>query len=377
MSARLTRRSFLRLAALAPAGVGLHGFSLEDSAHVPTTVESQRMTELATAFLREFKIPGMSVAFAYRGHLACVGGFGLADIEFEQRVTQESKFRIGSISKCFTSVAIYTLVEQNKVSLDDMVFGKSGVLPHFKLNGATHRDWLESIQVRHLLTHTAGGWSHADPDPISMWPELSQREMLQRTISTVALQTSPGASYAYSNIGFLLLGRVIEERSGQSYRNYVRDHVLSPSGIDTMFMGDMVPNSHLREVNYYVPERHGPIDIPRLDSCGGWVGTPSDLVRFMLHVDGFKDPPDILKGTSILDMTTPTRANPSYAKGWFVNRSDTWWHSGKLPGATSILVRTIGGMSWAAMTNRNSDAIDPALDRLMWRMARCVSAWNV
>jgi CubicO group peptidase (beta-lactamase class C family) len=355
--------------------MGVRGFALDDTAALPTADEKRRLDELATGFLREFKIPGISVAFAHWGSLAYAAGYGLTDVRNKQPVSGESTFRIASISKCFTSVAIYTLVEQGKISLDDRVFGSQGILAHFNVK-TTHRDWLESIEVRHLLTHTAGGWSHDPPDPSYMWPELNQEEMLQQTISTVALKTQPGTNFAYSNIGFLLLGRVIEERSRQHYRDYVRDHVLTPCGITTMFIGENTPNSRRREVTYYAPEFHGEIDIPRRDSCGAWVATPSDLVRFALHVDGYKDPPDILKGSSILDMTTPTRANPRYAKGWSVNQADNWWHSGKLPGTASILVRTNGGMCWAAMTNRTGDAVDPALDKLMWQMARSVAIWH-
>jgi len=77
-------------------------------------------------------------------------------------------------------------------------------------------------------------------------------------------------------------------------------------------------------------------------------------------------------------MTTPSPANPQYAKGWRVNRAGNWWHTGHLPGTSGILVRAHSGLCWAALLNteHRGDDIDRDLDQLMWRLARGVPAWR-
>ena len=113
-----------------------------------------------------------------------------------------------------------------------------------------------------------------------------------------------------------------------------------------------------------------------MDSHGGWIGTPNDLLRILLRVDGFADPADILSAATIADMTTPSAANPGYASGWAVNSSGTRWHDGTLVGTQSILVRVANQHEWAAVCNagRPSTALGGELDALMWlpHYARCI-----
>jgi hypothetical protein len=123
-----------------------------------------------------------------------------------------------------------------------------------------------------------------------------------------------------------------------------------------------------------------------MDSHGGWLATPTDLVRFLNHVTGFADTPGLLKPETIRAMTTPSPAYPQSspaksARGWMVrdNGAGNWWHNGSLPGSTTIMVRTSTGLCWAALTNTRtepSDVINAALDQMMWDMVRCVPAWG-
>ena len=120
------------------------------------------------------------------------------------------------------------------------------------------------------------------------------------------------------------------------------------------------------------------MNISRMDSHGGWIATPTDLVRFAVRVDGFSDLPDILRPKTLKIMTTPTAASASsgYACGWAINSVPNWWHNGSLPGTNSIMVRTASGLCWAALTNTRRDGIDLALDQMMWKLAQAVPAWQ-
>jgi Beta-lactamase len=117
----------------------------------------------------------------------------------------------------------------------------------------------------------------------------------------------------------------------------------------------------------------------RQDSHGGWLATPADLVRFANPVDGFDSESNILKSDTIQQMTAPCNANGNYARGWFVNRKGNWWHTGSLPGTSTVMVRTSSGFCWAALTNTRrppSGTMDIALDQMVWGMVRQVRGWR-
>ncbi|MBV9888225.1 MAG: serine hydrolase, partial [Acidobacteria bacterium] len=142
------------------------------------------------------------------------------------------------------------------------------------------------------------------------------------------------------------------------------------------------------EVEYVGQYGENPYDmnIRRMDSHGGWIATPNDLAKFTAHLGGTATIPSILKPASIKLMTTPAPAYPQnsdakYARGWMVrnNGAGNWWHAGSLPGTTSVMVHTSTGMCWGALTNTHtqpSDAINTALDQLVWEMVHQVPAWN-
>jgi hypothetical protein len=120
------------------------------------------------------------------------------------------------------------------------------------------------------------------------------------------------------------------------------------------------------------------MNVRRMDSHGGWLATARDLAMFASHVDGHSPSRNILDPTSIQDMTTPSPANAGYAKGWAVNRTPNWWHSGSLPGTASIMVRTASGFCWAALANTREAVADTggAMDRMMWDLVRQVKRWG-
>ena len=121
------------------------------------------------------------------------------------------------------------------------------------------------------------------------------------------------------------------------------------------------------------------MQVSRMDAHGGWLASPADLVRFLIHVDGFPTEPDVLNASTIATMTTPSPANAGYACGWSVNAAHNWWHTGSLPGTTTIMVRTSGGFCWAALTNtrRPNSSMGLDLDNMVWVMVRSVETWPV
>src|SRR5262249_28241571 len=135
-----------------------------------------------------------------------------------------------------TSLALMMLSERGRISLDTVVFGATGVLgvaygePAFGGAKAT-------ITVRQLMQHLAGGWGIERDDPVFDFYDLAQRALIARTLRERPLESRPGTAQAYSNFGYLVLGRVIERVTGQRYEDAVRALVLRPSGASEIRIG--------------------------------------------------------------------------------------------------------------------------------------------
>ena len=323
------------------------------------------MVSLATSFLAAQSAPGLWVAVARRGELVYEQAFGFADRQTRERLSTSHTMRIASVTKPFTSATIFSLIERGQIKLDDVVFGPGGLL-RGDFGEPPYKPYVGQIRIRHLLTHTCGGWPNDGTDPMFSHPGMDHKQLITWAIANVPLTSLPGQHYAYSNFGYCILGRVIEKVTGMRYDKAVRDLVL----------GDRAE----REVVYYGQGGEDPygMKVRRMDSHGGWIATASNLVRFASHVDGMSAARDILKPATIQEMTAPSAANHEYAKGWSVNDSHNWWHTGSLPGTTSIIVRTGSGLCWAALVNTRETKADTgtAIDALMWNMVKKVRGWR-
>jgi CubicO group peptidase (beta-lactamase class C family) len=384
----ISRRTCLKQLALAAAAGTVPSFCLPRPAGAkeieiqpaPSESEAAAMAEIARHHMEQYHAPALSVAIARHGQFVYQRAFGLANQATKSPATPDNLFRIASVSKPITSAAIFTLIEQGRLHLDDLIFGPQGLFKHdFADFGGSHPDLPSKITLHHLLTHTCGGWANDDNDPMFRQPEMDHRQLITWTLRTQPLKNEPGTHYAYSNFGYCLLGRVIEKISGQPYAAFVRQHVLAKCGIKDMAIGaNTLAQRAPGEVVYYGQQGSGTdpynMNVARMDSHGGWIATPSDLVRFAMHVDGFQTTPSLLAAATIKTMTTATDANPNYACGWCVNQFSNWWHGGSLPGTLTILVRTASGLCWAAFTNTRVEGLN--LDAMMWQMVHAVPAWK-
>lgn len=377
------RRDFLKfsLLGLGTSAVFRDKAFAQKSNDSPTSTELQAMRQVAQAVMKSHSIPGLSIAIAHRGQIVYEESLGFANRDSGEKVTGSHLFRIASISKPITSVAIFRLIEQGQLGLEDSVFGQNGLLRGIYGN-PPYKKYVEQIQIKHLLTHTCGGWSNEKDDPMFLNPKMDHKQLITWTLSNLPLTSQPGQSYAYSNFGYCILGRVIEKITGKSYENFVKDEVLSRCGISDMGIGgNTLAERKPQEVIYYSAqgdESPYGMNVRRMDSHGGWIATASDLVRFAVHVDGQAPARNILKQATIKEMATPPTASPDYAKGWAVNKYNNWWHNGGLPGTSTIMVRTGTNFCWAALTNTRELKADTnaAIDTMMWDMVGKVKSWK-
>ena len=377
----VSRRQMLQGSLLCAAGMvdGSSTALAQEPASPPTPDERKRLARLAAAFMETYEVPGLSVAIAIKGKPAYVEAFGVADREAGEALTPQHRFRIASISKPITSTGIFTLIEAGKLQLDQRVFGPNSIFGDdypWSVDGSETR-----ITIEHLLTHTTGGWGNDARDPMFLNKEMNHRELIAWTLKHMPLAVPPGTSFAYSNFGYCILGRVIEKLTGQTYQQYITEDILKRCGIMGMrIAGNTLTDRAINEVKYYSQAGGDPygMNVSRMDSHGGWIATPSEMTTFFVHIDGFKDATQLLGDDTLRTMSTPTAANPRYAKGLFVNSQNNWWHGGSLPGTETISVRTNADFCWSAFTNTRAKFKDMAssLDRLMWHMVLSVADWH-
>jgi CubicO group peptidase (beta-lactamase class C family) len=380
---RMNRRLFIRngLLGLGSALSPLYSFAETLTSSDPTTSfdtsELKNMEDFAEAYLRKYRVPGISLSISKDGSLKYSKAFGFADPMKKEPLTTKHRFRIASLSKSITSVCIFRLIEQAKLSLTDKVFGKSGLLAE-RFNKVRKNTYLEEVSIEHLLTHRVGNWDNEDDDPMFLNNKMTHDELIYWTLERRVLTRHPGIDYKYSNFGYCLLGRVIEEVTKKSYEDAASDLVFKPCGMTSLDLtGNTLKERRPFEVIYCDQNGYDPygFNFRRMDSNGGWISTSEDLARFLVHVDGFPTKPDILNSDSINVMTTPS--NSGYAKGWCVNRSNNWWHNGSLQGSLSFMVRADNGFCMVALINsrRWKSPMDGDLDKLTWDMIGQVNRW--
>lgn len=280
-------------------------------------------------------VPGAQVAVVRDEQLVYLRSFGLADLFQNIPVNDNSLIRIGGISKPLTLMAISRLAGQGRLHPDDRVFGPGGILG--TRYGQRPYEPLEmQITVRHLLEHRAG----FTDNPIDIMfddPALSQADLIARVMDERSLAFEPGTGYQYSNFGYCLLGRVIEAVSGKPYEQFVFEEILAPMGITDMQVSrDGKGQRVVGEVDYYTTwETPYPLNVTRMDSHGGWLGTAYDLARLAAQSDGGGRFPDLLSPDEGLDYLG----------------SGIWNHNGALPG-TIALLRVSRSLSYVVLMNR-------------------------
>jgi CubicO group peptidase (beta-lactamase class C family) len=385
----LSRRTLLSNLALTAAATtispALEAFAQLQSSGA-TSQQRAEMGRIAADFRKQFSVPATSIAISRNGQFVYDQAIGIADAANLVQARQDSLFRIASVTKPITSVAIFSLIEQGRLNLNDKVFGPSGVLGT-KYGKLPYKPFITDITVDHLLTHTSGGWPNDSTDPMFRNPSWDQTKLINWTLANLPITSPPGTHWAYSNFGYCLLGRVIEQVTAEPYHSWVRTNILGPCGISTMQIArNKESDSANNEVVYYGQSSEEPykLNITRMDSHGGWIASSTELVQFLNHVAGAPGIPALLKPETIKTMTTPAPAYPAgdarYARGWMVhnNGAGNWWHNGSLPGTTSLMVSTPTGMCWAALCNTRTepkDQINTALDQMMWNIIRTVPSW--
>jgi CubicO group peptidase (beta-lactamase class C family) len=281
-------------------------------------------------------IPGLALAVAVNGRTVYAEGFGYADLEQRVPAWSTTKFRIGSISKPLTAVALMQLVEQGKIDLDAPV---QKYVPSFPDKGA-------KITPRLLAGHLAGIRHYKDDEFLIAKHYDSVVDGL-KIFENDPLIAPPGTKFSYSSYGFNLLSAVIESAAGENFVSYMQSHVFTPLGLIDTLADQNRPIVEQRS-RFYEREKDGVVDnAPYVDNSykwagGGFLSSAEDLVRFgsaLLH-------PGFLKPESLRLLFTSQKTisgqETGYGMGWFIHKSQSgqriYEHAGGSVGGTSQLI---------------------------------------
>lgn len=283
-------------------------------------------------------VPGLSIAVSSGDTVTWAQGFGLADIEQSVPVRADTVFRLASISKPITAVAVMQLVERGLVNLEDPV---QRYVPSFprKLQG--------EVRVRHLLTHTSGIRHYRGNEFASSTPFPT----IDRALSVFKddpLEFAPGERYLYTTYGYTLLAGVVESASGRTFEDYVRANVFTPAGMTSTLLEH--PQEIVRGRARHYVRGAAPISIinaPYVDlsvkwAGGGMIATAVDIARFDLALNQGR----LLRPETLERMYTSARLNngniTGYGLGWMVSVEQGRLlvaHSGGAMGGTTYVLR--------------------------------------
>jgi CubicO group peptidase (beta-lactamase class C family) len=329
-------------------------------------VEADRVDDYVRRELKRQQIPGLALAVLKNGKVVKAAGYGFADAELSVPVTEKTLFDVGSISKQFTAAAILLLAQRGKLKLDDPVRNYLEAAP----------DSWSAITLRHLLTHTSGldvqDYESLDEHEDLLRRDYSEAEMLAWA-AHVPLAAAPGERWAYSNMGYVLLGMVIRKVSGQFHGDFLRGSLFGPLEMTTARVRDhraIISNRAsgynltagvLQNERWFAPSWNRTAD-------GGLLFSVTDLAKWDTALQFGR----VLDQSSIQQMYTPAKLNngaeavtflgSQYGFGWFLDKylgHRLFHHRGTWLGFRCHIARFVDdGLTVIVLTNLGDSAPD-------------------
>jgi CubicO group peptidase (beta-lactamase class C family) len=401
MNTQLTRRQFLQMSGAAAAGLWTLGYAPFVQAKTPHLNQDfiqifMELDQIAAGRVRDSGAPGMAYAVVIDDRLVHAKGIGVMELGNSQPVNTQSVQPVASMSKAFTAVAVMQLVERG---LLDIYRPYIEYIPYFELQDPRY----PRITIRHLLAHNAGFPWITDAEFYDFgkdpWHDDGAMERYVRSLKDmdITLDFDPGApdGFAYSNMGYDILGDLIHKVSGELFEHYCAKHILEPLGMShaTFLKSDVPPGllegAHTRdEDNKVIPCPYYPYDRKHAPSACLFTSI-MDMSRWArMHLNGGE-----LNGRRILTqqshellwqpLITPWE-NFGYGWGWShwfheigSDRYQIIGHPGANPGVDSLIVFA-PELSLAVMSQGNlnggyddyaSSFVGVVLDRIIPELA--------
>jgi CubicO group peptidase (beta-lactamase class C family) len=262
---------------------------------------SDRMQQVMQPYVDAQMFMG-NVLVAKAGKVLFSKSYGMADVEWNVPNSSDTRFNIASMTKQFTAASILLLEDRGNLKTDDLVKKYLTDAP---------ASW-DKITIYHLLTHTSG----ISDDAAKYEPGTPDK----LTFRDVRLNFQPGEQWAYTNLGYIVLGYLLEKISGQTYEEFVQQNIFKPLGMNDSGIMSFVSVIPHRASGYW-PGNNGIENAERFDprigfSAGSLYSTTPDLLRWEEGLFGGK----LLSPASLRKMTTPFKSD--YACGLHVNREN-------------------------------------------------------
>jgi len=274
--------------------------------------------------------PGATVLVARKGEVIYKKAFGMADLELAVPMQIDMIFRIGSITKQFTAVAILQLAEQGKLALQDDI---KKFIPDYPTNGNT-------ITIEHLLTHTSGIKSYTGMKDFMtiMRKDMKPAEIID-VFKNETMEFAPGTKWNYNNSGYILLGYIIEKVSGKTYEQYVKDHLFTPAGMNNSGYGNENRIIKNRAKGYqggndgYENASYLSMTLPY--AAGSLISSVEDLWKWNRAVHSYKIVSKASLDKAFTNYKLVNNKPTNYGYGWALSKvqgSPTIEHSGGING---------------------------------------------
>jgi CubicO group peptidase (beta-lactamase class C family) len=277
--------------------------------------------------------PGGTAIVSLKGEVIYKKAFGMADMELNVPMQTEMVFRIGSITKQFTAIAILQLAEQGKLSLQDDI---KKFIPDYPAHGKT-------ITIEHLLTHTSGIKNYTSMESFG---ELLRRDMkpeeLIDSFKNKPMDFAPGEKWSYNNSGYFLLGFIIEKLSGKTYEQYINEHLFIPAGMNNSAYDN--PNRIIKNrVKGYQRSNEGfenadYISMTLPYSAGALIATVEDLAKWNKAVNSYKLVSKKWLDKAYTDFKLNNGRSARFGYGWLITElqgSRSFDHGGAINGFLS------------------------------------------
>jgi CubicO group peptidase (beta-lactamase class C family) len=317
--------------------------------------KAKQIDELMRRYVDNGQFNG-TVLVTDNGKVIFKKGYGLANMEWDIRNEPDTRFRLASVTKQFTSMLIMQLVEQGKLRLDGKI---TDYLPDYPKAAG------DKVTLHHLLTHTAGIANYSDlPDYRTFERNRHKPADLIKKFSDLPLAFEPGSAFAYSNSGYILLGAIIEKVTGKSYEKVLQENIFTPlqmhnTGYDLSYKVLSRRASGYQRWNL-VYENAPYIDMSIPYASGSLYSTVEDLALWdqALYTD------KLLSASSKAILFTPYKNG--YAYGWGVGKMqvgqlkdsiEVMQHQGAINGFNSTLIRIPANKQLVVLLN-NTGAVN-------------------
>jgi CubicO group peptidase (beta-lactamase class C family) len=352
--------ALIALAAVAPAALA----QLAASRAAPgaragrvSAADARRLVDSLLADYAKPAAPGASVVVIRGGRVVLERAYGLADVDSGVGATSRTDYRLASLTKQFTAMAVMILAERGTLAYDDPVTRWLPDLPAYA----------RTVTVRHLLTHTSGLWAYEDFVPDSQTYQVRDGDVLRLIQRADSLYFPPGTAYRYSNTGYALLALVVEAASGMPFARFLRERIFIPAGMrGTVAYEQGVSTVPHRAYGHALEgERWVRADQSKTSAVlgdGGIYTSVEDLVRWYRALERHTL---IREATQRLAWASAILADgrpAGYGFGWFVDRDARGlrlWHNGETRGFTNgvvsypdqrlvvaLLTNRLGGTPW-------------------------------